>query len=91
MFVSLLIGAILMAGFLLVVDYARKKNLHLSWWQWLLTVLAFLYAAFVLEVIYAFLQEGTSQGAFVIGMILGIVAIIWGVLLGRFVFARQTS
>ena len=89
MFVDLIIGAVVMVGILLLVNYAKKQNMTINWWQWTLTILGFIYATFVLEVIHAFLEEGTGKGAFVIGLILAIVAVIWGVLLGRTVFAKQ--
>ena len=85
--IHILIGAVAMAGFLYLADFSRKKNLNPTWWQWSLTTLAFLYAVFVLEVIAGFLDEGALLGALVMGTILGFVAVIWGVLLGRFVFS----
>ena len=50
MIVHLIIGALTMAGFFLLLDYAKKKELQIKWWQWLLTALGILYAVFVLEV-----------------------------------------
>jgi len=88
MIVHLLIGALAMAGLLVLVDYARRNELHLTWWHWLLTVLGIIYTVFVLELIVGFLNEGAPQAALVMGMVTGIVAVIWGVLLGRFVFAK---
>ena len=88
MFVDLIIGAVVMAGILLLVDYVKKHDMTINWWQWTLTFLGFAYATFVIEVIHAFLQEGAGKGAFVIGLILAVVAVIWGVLLGRSVFAK---
>lgn len=84
------IGSIATAGFILVVFYTRRKNLHVRWWQWILTVLCFLYAIFVLEVIVSFLDEGAGRAALVMGLALGFVSVVWAVLLGRFVFARKT-
>lgn len=85
----LLIGAILMAVFLLTINHSRKKKLRVTWWQWILTYMVFLYAGFVLEVIVSFLNEGAGRGALVMGIILGLIAAIWGVLLARFVFFRK--
>ena len=87
---NIFIGVAAMAGLLFVVDYTRKRELHVVWWQWVLTILGFVYAIFVLEVIVSFLAEGTVKGAVVMGVILGFIAVVWGVLLGRFVFARGT-
>lgn len=47
-----------------------------------------LYAIFVLEVIVTFLSEGALQATLVMGIITGIIAVIWGVLLRRFVFVK---
>lgn len=86
---DLIIGSVAMAGFLTFVNYVRESKLMLSWWHWTLIVLGFLYAVFVLEVIVSFLEEGSVQAALVIGTLLGFGAIVWGVLVGRFVVARS--
>ena len=88
MIIHLLIGALAMATLLLLVDYARKKELTLKWWHWLLTSLGIIYAIFVLELIVGFFGEGAPQAALVMGGMTGIGAVIWGVLLRRFVFAK---
>ncbi len=88
MIVHLLIGALAATVLLLLVDYARKNDLTLKWWHLLITVLGILYAVFVLELIVGFLAEGAPQAALVIGGMAGIVAIVWGVLLGRIVFVK---
>ena len=85
----LFIGAIVMAGLLGIFSYVKQKKLKVTWWQWVLTVLCFIYIVFVLEVIVSFIAEGTPKGALVMGLILGLAAIIWVVLLGRFVFFRS--
>ena len=87
--VYLLIGAISMASFWILIRHVQKHRLPVTWWQWLLTVFCFIYAVFVLATIVAFLEEGTIRGALVMGMIMGIIAVVWGVLLGRFVFSRR--
>ncbi|UCE42413.1 MAG: hypothetical protein JSV17_05480 [Candidatus Aminicenantes bacterium] len=87
----LIIGAILTAVFISLILHARKKHLRITWWQWMLTVLGLLYAGFVLEVIVSFLEEGAERAALVMGLFLGFIAIVWAVLLGRFVFAHKTK
>jgi hypothetical protein len=91
MLIQLVIGAAAAATLLLLVHYARQRGLALGWWQWVLTVLAVLYAVFVIEVIVGFLGEGTAQAAAVLGLITAIPAVIWGVLLARFVFRSGRS
>jgi hypothetical protein len=88
---DLVIGAVAMAGFFLLFNYVRENKLMLSWWQWALVILGFLYAVFVLEVIVSFLEEGSVQAALVMGTLLGFVAIAWGILVGRFVVARALA
>ena len=83
------IGALGMLLFLFLYNFARKRNLKIKWWQWVLTVLGIFYIIFVLEVIVAFLDEGAPRAALVMGLMLGIIAMIWSVLLGRFIFLRE--
>ena len=75
------IGALTMLCFTLLVNDARRRGLSISWWQWGLTVLAFLYAIFVCEMVVSFLQEGAGRAALVMGVFLGFVAVVWAVLL----------
>ena len=89
--VHILIGAGAMFGFLVVVYYARIRKLSVVWWKWVLIVLGFLYAVFVLEMIASFLQEGAPRAALVMGVILGFIAVVWGVLLARFAFVRKVK
>jgi ABC-type uncharacterized transport system permease subunit len=87
----LIIGSLLTAIFISLILHARKKHLRITWWQWLVTILGLLYTGFVLEVIVSFLEEGAERAALVIGLILGFIAIVWAVFLGRFVFARKSK
>ena len=85
------IGCILTTAFIMILFHARRKKNYVTWWKWLLTVLGFGYALFVLEVIVSFLEEGAGRAALVMGMALGLIAVIWAVLLARFVFARKSQ
>lgn len=80
-----------MAGLLWVIYYATQNKLAITWWQWVLTGLGFIYVTFTLEVIIAFLAEGATQGALAMGGILLVVAVVFGVLMGRFVFRTSES
>jgi hypothetical protein len=86
--VDMIIGSVATAAFLFLVHYVRQRNLELRWWQWGLVILGFLYTVFVVEVVVSFLDEGSPQAAVVMGAVMGFIAVVWGVLLGRFVFAR---
>ena len=85
----LLIGAVIMAGFFILYRTIQKQSMKLAWWQWLLTILGFLYITFVLELINSFLYEGAPRAALVMGIITGFIAVVWGVLMGRFVFLKK--
>jgi hypothetical protein len=84
----ILIGALAVAVIWFLVRTARRKNLILKWWAWALAVLCLFYMVFVLELIVGFLGEGAPRAALVMGSITGLPAVIWGLLLGRFVFTR---
>ena len=89
--VHFFVGVCATAVLWLLATYVRGNGLHINWWRWALTVLGLAYAVFVVEVIVAFLAEGESRAALVMGVLLGIVAVAWGVLLGRFVFNRAAQ
>ena len=91
MLFHLLLGIVATASFVLLLNYVQNSGKTIEWWQWLLTILGFGYAIFVLEVIYGFIAEGEPQAALVMGLVTGIIAVIWGVLLGRFVFAKKAA
>jgi uncharacterized membrane protein len=75
----------------LLATSVRRTGLRVNWWQWTLTVLGLTYAVFVIEVIVGFLAEGEPRAALVMGILMGIFAVIWAVLLGRFVFTRAAQ
>jgi len=89
--IHIIIGAVAATGMMLLIDFVGRRNLNISWWQWLFTILGFCYAVFVLEIIVGFLSEGTVRAALVMGMVFGIWAVVWGVLLARLVFLRNAN
>jgi uncharacterized membrane protein len=84
--INLIVGACVAAVMFFAIDHARRNALSVSWWKWLLTVLAIIYAVFVVLLGVGFLQEGATQAALVMSLILGIPAVVFAVLLVRFVF-----
>lgn len=86
MLVQLLIGAAAVGAAWLLVEYFRRSGYQPHWWGWLLTIVGLLYSIFVLEVIVGFLGEGEPQAALVMGMLTGIAAVIYWVVMKRFVF-----
>ena len=91
MLLHIAIGAILMGSIWFLVDFAKKHELSLAWWQWLLTVAGLAYAVFVLEVIVGFFGEGEPQAAMVMGLVTALPAVIYFVLLFRFVFTKPKT
>jgi hypothetical protein len=88
---EMFVGACAATGFVLLLRHARLQGLTLSWWKWVITFLAFLYAVFVLEVVISFLREGTPKGAAVMGTLLGFIAVVWAVVLGRTFFSSRAG
>jgi hypothetical protein len=86
--VHLIIGGLFVAALWAIVGAARKKSRRVSWAGWLLTFLGLVYAAFVAEVIAGLILEDSAQAALVIGGAMALIAVIWGVLMGRLVFAK---
>jgi hypothetical protein len=83
---ELIVGALAATSLFLIIGYAQRHGLRVSWWQWCLTALAILYSVFVVEMVIGFLREGNPKAAIVRGAVLGFVAVVWGALLARFVF-----
>jgi hypothetical protein len=84
---DLLLGALATVTLFLLLHHTQRRQLSVAWWQWALTVLNLVYAVFVIKVILSFLAEGMPKGAIVMGSILGFGAVVWAVLLLRFVFS----
>ena len=86
--VHLAIGIICIALLFLLIRYTERKQIKVSKWQWLLSLLELAYIIFVLELIAGFIEEGSGRAALVMGSLFGLIAIIGIVLLGRFVFRK---
>ena len=87
---NFIIGAIAMGTLWFVANHVKAKGLKIAWWQWLLTIFGIAFAAFVLASVVILIDEGASRAALVIGGIFGLIAVIWGVIMGRFVFLRKS-
>jgi len=88
---SILIGAVTISGVFLTIDYARRKKIKVTVLQWIITLFAFSYLAFVLLVIASFIQEKALQAALVMGFFFGFFAVVWFVLLYRFIFIKKQT
>ena len=89
--VHILIGAFFMLLFILLIKYTHRKDIRISWWQWILTFFCIIYIVFIVELILGFISEGSTRAALVMGTLFSIFAVVWAVLLGRFVFARTQN
>jgi len=89
--IHLLIGAAAVLALWFLVDTGRRRRSGPRWWQWLITGLGLGYAVFVLELIVGFLEEGAPRAALVMGLITGLIAVIWWILLGRLVFFQKKT
>ena len=87
--INLLIGALATAAFILLLKYSHTNNLKINWWQWCLIIGCMIYSIFVIEVIIGFIDEGALRASLVMGLIFGLIAVIWSVLLSRFIFKKQ--
>lgn len=84
---NFLLGVVVTLAVVLLVEYVRRQNLTLQWWGWLLTGLALAFAVFTVATIMTLIQENAAQAAGLMGLLLGLPAVIAFILLGRFVFA----
>ncbi len=87
--IHFIIGVAATVLFWWLMHFSQKKDIHLSHWKKALTVGGILYAVFVMEVIVGFIHEQELKAALVMGSTTGIFAVIWGVVLYRFVFSKQ--
>lgn len=88
---NMIIGAVVISALWLIVSYTNRKGLQVAWWQWLLTILGLVLAALTLASVATFINEGAPKAALIIGGILGLTVIVWGALMGRFVFLRSNQ
>jgi len=88
---ELILGALAMLVFILLVNYARKNELGVKLWQWIITALGIAYVVFVLEVVSTFMSEGEPQAAVVTGALMAVLAVVWFVVVARFFFGKKQS
>jgi ABC-type multidrug transport system permease subunit len=85
---NLFLGAITVVAFVLLFNYLQKNGIVLKWWGWLLTILGLLFALLTVATILGFIGEGFPMAALVIGGMLTVAAVIWGVVMARFVYKK---
>ena len=85
---NFVLGVLATIGLVMLIQYAGKNKLELNWWQWLLAGLGVLLAAFTVSSIATLFAENEPRAAQFIALVFGLLTVIWGVLLGRFVFKK---
>ena len=85
---NFLLGALAMLALVYLIQFANSKGLKVTWWQWLLTVLGIALAVITVASIAVLYAENEPQGAQFVALVLGLLTVVWGVLLGRFVFLK---
>jgi len=89
MIFHLAVGAVFGAVLTALVKDSRQNSKAIMWWGWLLTIGGLVFGVVVVQTIYGFLSEGAPQAALVMGVIIGTPAIVWGVLVNRFVLKKS--
>ncbi len=89
--VTVLLGTLVGATLWGLVEFTRRRQIGLQWWEWTLVGAALSYGGVVLAAVLTLLGEGTPRAALVIGTLIGVPAVIFGVLLGRFVFGPKLA
>lgn len=82
-------GIILTTCFFLLFSFTKKNNIKLKWWQWIVTLLLFVFIAFVILMTYSFIIEGATKAAVVMGSIFGFICVLGAVLVKRLFFATK--
>jgi uncharacterized membrane protein len=88
---EIMVGMLIIIALAWIIIYVRNKKLMLQKGGWILISLALLYSLFVTELVISFMKEGTPQAALVMGGIFGFIAIIFWVLIKRFLLTEKTS
>ena len=86
---ELIIGMVITALFGVLIVFCQTRKLSISWFQWILLIMEALFIIFWLEIIAAFLMEGSFKGALVNGILIGFMVAVIGVLLYRFIFKSK--
>ncbi len=72
-----------------LLTYSNTNGLELSLFHKILTIGGILYTVFVAEVIVGFIHEQELKAALVMGSTTGIFAIVWAVVLWRYVYSKK--
>ncbi len=90
---GILIGILVSIGFVIFLNFKKSENISLKWWNWIIVIAWFLYDVFLLKMIESFILENALKAALVMGLFFGFIALIWAILVFRFMLKPkiQTS
>ncbi len=84
----ILMVLVTLGGYLLI-DFVKKQNLIITWWQWLLAALGAIFTLFSVFAVADLIGEGAMASAMISTLGLGLIAVIWAFLMARFVFVKR--
>ena len=85
----IIVGILACLAIWLVVLRVKKLDVKMSWWKWAIVLLVIAYSVLAIEVIFGFLAEDVPKAALVTGSVLGIPAVIFNVLVWRFLLTPK--
>lgn len=85
----LILGLIIGVGGFWLVSWTRSKGISLRWYEWLLAVLAVLLALLAVQLFAGSMAELESRAAWLLLLIVGVPAVILGVLAALLPSLRQ--
>jgi len=86
----ILLGILACLTIWIVVHRVKKHTIKMNYWKWALVVLVIAYSVLAIEVIFGFLAEDVPKAALVTGSVLGIPAVIFNVLIWRFMLSPKS-
>jgi len=86
-----LLGAVIVGGFVLLLNWMRSNNRSFTWYEWLLGVIGLALLVFAVQSFYGSMVEDESQAAWMFLLIFGVPAIIVFAITWRLAARRQQS
>ena len=85
----LILGVLIGVGGWWLASWTRKKNLRVSWYEWVLAVLAVLFALLALQNYFASVAELEPQAGWILLALFGVPALIFAAIAAFLVWRRQ--
>ena len=84
-------GILLVVVILSLKSWMTDKNIKLNIWNWITIILWILFLEFTIAFVTTSLGEGESTAATLGGVLFGLLSIISGVALFRFIFSKKVK